>query len=218
MAGNGMRRNIGFWTLSIAILAAGAWVVCPGGLCGLTDFDRIGLEAANGLRSPQLDRFMRALTWLGSLRVLLPMTGLGAWLLYRRGRRGDAGFLVLAVSSSAALGHVVKLWVARPRPDLFPPAIPLPEDWSYPSNHAMQAAAAALALWLLAGRSRAALALLFGGVVLAVGFSRIYLQVHYPSDVVAGTLAAGFWVAGLHALMFRNTGVRNGPNGGFHSV
>ena len=39
-------------------------------------------------------------------------------------------------------------------------------------------------------------------VVLLVGFSRIYLQVHFPSDVLAGLLAGVFWVFGLHALLF----------------
>ena len=193
------------WALSLAILAGGAWAVCPDGQCALTDFDRIGLSLAHDLRSDVLDRLMEGVTWLGSLVLLLPLTGLAAWVLFRGGRRRVAGFIVLALLGSSALSHLVKLWVTRPRPDLFPAWSTMPEDWSYPSAHAMQATAAALALGLVVARRRSpwALAVLLTAAVLLVGLSRIYLQVHFPSDVLAGALAAVFWVLGLYALMLQ---------------
>jgi hypothetical protein len=78
----------------------------------------------------------------------------------------------------------------------------MPADWSYPSCHAMQITALAVAVVFVAPRQRALWAVPLGSAVLLVGLSRIYLQVHFPSDVLAGTLAAAFWVGGLHVLMF----------------
>ena len=109
---------------------------------------------------------------------------------------------MLALLGAAVLGHLAKLMVVRPRPDLFPVWTALPADWSYPSAHAMQITAAALALALVCARRRALWAVPLWMVVLLVGLSRLYLQVHFPSDVLAGTLAAAFWAAGLHAWMF----------------
>jgi undecaprenyl-diphosphatase len=71
-------------------------------------------------------------------------------------------------------------------------------------------AALATALFLLLTRRRAewcvsltaVLAMLLAALAVSVGLSRIYLQVHFPSDVLAGLLAGTFWVFGLHALMF----------------
>lgn len=80
----------------------------------------------------------------------------------------------------------------------------MPADGSYPSAHAMQAVAAAL--YLVARRQGSARVVPLGFAVLLIGLSRVYLQVHFPSDVVAGTLAAALWVAGLHALIFRRAG------------
>jgi len=167
------------------------------------DFDRAGLALAHALRSGWLDAMMQGVTWLGSLILLLPLTVMAALLLRRGRRRREAGFLVFALLGSSALGHVFKLWVARPRPDLFPALLDMPGDWAFPSAHAMQATAAALAWLLVVRQSRAFWAILLGLAVLLVGLSRIYLQVHFPSDVVAGTLAAILWVAGLHALLLQ---------------
>jgi undecaprenyl-diphosphatase len=191
------------WLSSLAVLAAVAAAVCQDGRCIIGDFDRAGLGLAHALRSGWLDALMERATWLGSLMLLLPLTVVAAWLLRRNRRRREAGFLVLALLGSAALSHVFKLWVARPRPDLFPAWLDMPGDWSFPSAHAMQATAAALAWVLVARHARAFWAVLLGLAVLLVGLSRIYLQVHFPSDVVAGILAALLWVAGLHALLLR---------------
>ena len=211
-----MLKVVLFWALSLAVLVGGAVVVCPDGQCVLNDFDRTGLSLAHALRSERLDGLMSWVTWLGSLRMLLPLIGVGAWFLYRGGRGREAGFVILAVLGSSALSHLVKLWVARPRPDLFSIWIEMPGDWSYPSAHAMQATAVALALILVARRRQAAWALALGVAVLLVGLSRIYLQVHFPSDVLAGLLAAAFWVGGLYRLILpRPSGLATDhPKGG----
>ncbi len=189
------------WTLSLTILAVGAWLICPQGQCALTAFDRGGLVLAHEMRSALLDRWMTGVTWLGSLAVLLPLTVIVALLLLRNQRRREAGFLVLALLGASGLSHLVKLVVIRPRPDLFPVWTSMPADWSYPSAHTMQITALAVALAFVIAKRRALWAVPLGSAVLLVGASRLYLQVHYPSDVLAGTLAAALWVGGLHALM-----------------
>ncbi len=198
-----MQRVVIFTVLSLTVLAVGALAVCHDGQCVLSEFDRIGLSLADELRNEPIDRLMLGVTWLGSLMLLLPLTVLGAGFLYWRGRRREARFILLALLSTSALSHVVKLWVSRPRPDLFPAWLPMPEDWSYPSAHAMQVMAVALAFFLIAGRQRFVWAVPLVIAVLLVGLSRIYLQVHFPSDVAAGLFAAALWVAGLHALLLR---------------
>jgi len=208
-----VRRVVVLWLSSLAVLAAGALAVCPDGRCGIGDFDRVGLGLAHALRSEWLDAVMQGMTWFGSLMLLLPLTVVVAWLLLRSRRRREAGFVLLALLGASALGHVFKLWVARPRPDLFPALLDMPGDWSFPSAHAMQATAAALAWLLVVRHSRAFWAILLGLAVLLVGLSRIYLQVHFPSDVVAGTLAAILWVAGLHALLLQPAADRHRKSG-----
>lgn len=196
-----MQQVVIFTVLGLTVLAVGALAVCHDGQCALSEFDRIGLSLADDLRNEPLDRLMLGITWLGSLWLLLPLTVLGTVALYWRGRRREAGFVLLALLSTSALSHVVKLWVLRPRPDLFPALLPMPEDWSYPSAHTMQVTAAALALFFMVGRQRPFWVVPLAIAVLAVAMSRIYLQVHFPSDVVAGMVAAALWVAGLHALI-----------------
>lgn len=198
-----MDRGLIFSLLGLTVLVLGALAVCPDGQCFLLEFDRLGLSLAHGLRCEALDWLFPRITWLGSLWLLLPAAFLDAWFLDRRGRRREAGFILSALLSCSVLSHAVKLWVARPRPDLFPGLLAMPTDWSYPSAHAMQATATALALLLVAGRWRPAWVVPLVVAVLLVGLSRVYLQVHYPSDVVTGTLAAALWVKGLHILIVR---------------
>ena len=165
---------------------------------GFHSWDHAGLALAHAARTPWLDGVFAAVTWFGSLAVLLPL----ALLLWWRWR-GDrsAAFVALALIGASALGHLVKLIAARPRPDMFPSLIAMPEDWSFPSAHSAQVTAFALA-WLLrpgAAPRRIEIAVLFATVT-AVFASRLYLQVHFPSDVVAGALLATLWVLLLRRL------------------
>lgn len=185
----------------VAVLSVwlGAVVVCPGGQCALPAFDHALLTAFHALQRPWLDPIVMALTWLGSIVVLLPLALLLAWVCKRRAPAGLALLLPLAVTGAWLFAQASKLLVARPRPDLHVALITLPADLSFPSAHALQVTAFALAC-VLAVRPRpvwlgvAAAALL----ILAVALSRLYLQVHFPSDVLVGMLAGAAWTLGLH--------------------
>lgn len=196
-----MHKAAVFWVGSLATLAGGAWAVCPEGQCVVPELDRMGLAMAHAGRSDLLDTLMPAITWAGSLLVLVPLTALLALALLRHGRGREGGFLVLSLVGASAFSHLVKLMVERPRPDLFPAWAVMPADWSFPSAHAMQVTAVALAIALVFAQSRVKWGVVLAGTVLLVGLSRLYLQVHFPSDVAAGAVASALWVAGLHAWM-----------------
>ncbi len=164
----------------------------------MKDWDFAGLAMADAARAPWLDSFFLAITWLGSLAVLLPLALLVWW------QQGDrkAGFVALALISSSALVHAVKLIAVRPRPEFFPPLIEMPGDASFPSAHAMQATAFALAWLMQPGKSPGIVeSAILLSVVALVGMSRLYLQVHFPSDVVVGVIFATLWVLFLRKLL-----------------
>lgn len=190
-------------------MATAAWVRT--GEPGLLWFDRAGLNLAHAWRSPWLDAVFLSLTWLGSLYVLLPLAMIAGFLLWRAGQGGAARFLVVALAGAALLAQATKHLALRPRPDLYPALVSVASPLSLPSAHAMQIGAFAVALLLvvnrLVPRHRWRLLPLLVSVVALVGASRLYLQVHYPSDVLAGTIVAAFWAAGLHSLMMNREAV-----------
>ncbi|GAA4034944.1 phosphatase PAP2 family protein [Hymenobacter glaciei] len=146
--------------------------------------------------TPTLDRVAVFLTVVGNTG---PMVSLGVlvWLgllLLRQVR--PAWVFFAAVGGSMVLTQIIKRLVARPRPALWASIRP-EHTFSFPSGHAMDTAAIAAALVFLVWGSRRCgwvlwLAPLFS---LAVGWARLYLGVHNPSDVLAGWAAAVAWVA-----------------------
>lgn len=176
--------------LLLGVLLAGAAIDCPAAACRARQFDLAGLARAAAWHSPGGNTLFMALTWLGSLFVLLPLAIVHAGWSGRRRGWPVAALVPVSVLSAAAVAHLAKWWFARPRPEM-PSLIAMPADWSYPSAHAMQATAFALAIGIAAAGRRPSAALAVGLLLLvvAVGLSRIYLQVHFPSDVIVGVMA-----------------------------
>jgi undecaprenyl-diphosphatase len=150
-----------------------------------------------GTRRPEwLTALMKAVTALGNPRVMSAQLALAAFTLALLGRARSAAFLLLAVLAGLVVCESVKYAVHRPRPDVVWREIPLPRSASFPSAHAFISMTFYPGLALVGARRRSprVRALLAGaGVVLAllIGVTRIYLGVHYPTDVLGG------WTLGL---------------------
>ena len=195
-----------FWVGGIAILGLGAWLVCYAPNCTVTNLDATLLDWFAQRRNETFDSLFCAVTWLGSIAVLVPAVVASMSLLAYRRRIREGLFLGLALVGTIVIVHVNKLVAARPRPADINAVIAMPWDLSFPSAHSAQIVAVVLSSLIVV--SRLAIGWLkwlipIGALcVLLVATSRIYLQVHYPSDVLAGTLAAGLWVFGLARLTF----------------
>lgn len=157
--------------------------------------DDAWLTLMHDWQHPLLTAGMAALTWLGSLVVLVPLALFAGW------RRPGGLLLPAAVLGTAGLAHVIKWLIDRDRPDLYPSLVALPADASFPSAHAMQVAALVTA-WLLWRGTARRLNHVVPGVllVLAVAFSRTYLQVHYLSDVLVGMAGGVLCAMALYML------------------
>ena len=149
-----------------------------------------------------VDFFFLAVTWLGSLHLLLPAALAVAFLPAARGRRCEALLPAASLGLTVVLVHALKLLVRRPRPQVDQLLVTLPADWSFPSAHTAQAAAFFLALAFIARRrlpprpAAAAMVVALCTVVL-VGWSRVHLQVHFLSDVLAGGLLGALIAAAV---------------------
>ncbi len=147
--------------------------------------------------SAVLDLF-RAITVVGSPAFALAIAGVVCVVLYRRRRLVDAAFLPLVLGGAELVNLILKLSFQRPRPEV---GFVHLDTYSFPSGHAMISAATygafACLLW---GRfdSRRARTLILAStalVVALIGFSRLYLGVHYLSDVLAGVAGGATWLA-----------------------
>lgn len=153
-----------------------------------------------------LDAVMLLLSRVGG-PVVMPIVGLliAAALWFRR-HRGDALFFALALVGASLINLLIKAIVGRQRPDLWTSITP-EGGFSFPSGHAMGSAALACAVIILSWRTpyRWPVVILSVLFALGVGVSRMYLGVHFPSDVLAGWFASIAWVTGLH-LIFSKQG------------
>jgi undecaprenyl-diphosphatase len=162
-----------------------------------------------------LDGPMRVITALGYYWVVLPLLMVAVAVFYRKGWRLSATLLVVSTAGGMVLTTVLKSVLRRGRPELFDSGYTA-SFYSFPSGHATVAVGFYGALTLILAyrlRGFARWAVAAGGLalVLLIGFSRLYLGVHYPTDVLAGFLSAPLWlvsVGSLYVIWLSIRGVR----------
>jgi membrane-associated phospholipid phosphatase len=152
-------------------------------------------------RNGTLTEIMVSASRFGSTPSLVVIALLAtAWLIYHD-RRADAVFLALGTAGGLALAPLLKLVFTRSRPPIAEHIVVV-DSWSFPSAHSANSMAVLGLLTVLAIRARPGrlrrtlLAVLGAFLVFVVGFSRVYLGVHWPSDVLAGWVVGALWVAG----------------------
>lgn len=147
------------------------------------------------------EEFMRDMTALGGVGMVTLVSVTALSFLWILGNRAQAILLVIAILGAMILSFSMKALFDRPRPDLVPHESYV-YTHSFPSGHSMQAAAVYLTLGvvlaqLIAVRSlKIFLIVLALAVTVVVGVSRVYLGVHWPTDVLAGWTAGAAWACG----------------------
>jgi membrane protein DedA with SNARE-associated domain/membrane-associated phospholipid phosphatase len=186
-------------TLAVALFVLIAYAVVVGRAPGPTPGDMTAMDVADSIRTAWLTDFVKVFTWLGSAAVTWPLAALCAVALAARRRWAELGVLVAGMLIVIFDVHWIKAVVDRPRPSggLVPAG-----GSSFPSGHAAYATlyvwiAVTIVLRLRVGMARGA-AVIGAGIALTalVGLSRVYLGVHYLSDVSAG------WALGAAAFSF----------------
>lgn len=191
------RRRIVLFGLGV-LLPVGLFLLLAKGIAGWTvrGIDEGTLRALEQIQNGALTVVMRVITFLGGgWGVALPAAAVIVVLLIAcRPRLREALFVLVVMTGTGVLQLVTKLVFERPRPAVFEPLVAV-SSYSYPSGHAMASAGLSLALAVVAWPTRWRATAIAGGAVftLLVGVSRMYLGVHYPSDIVAGWLLAVAW-------------------------
>lgn len=164
-------------------------------------FDKPVLLFVHSHANGAWDTAMIFFTHAGSAFALVPFNTVVFFYLLRHRGRMQASFWLLAVGGAALLNALAKHVFARSRPDFWVSILP-ETTFSFPSGHAMQSMAVVAGLVALTwhGRARVPVALIGGCCVFLVGLSRVYLGVHFPSDILAGWTASLAWVVGLSIL------------------
>lgn len=161
-------------------------------------FDKTVLLGIHQLANPVLDQIMIGITRLGDPRTVVPLTFIILCILWLRRYFLEANFFALNALGGAILSYVLKLVFSKARPALWPQLIS-EATFSYPSGHAM----GSIVLYGFLSYVLASLYPRYGKafygaaalLIVAIGFSRLYLGVHWPTDIIAGYGIGFLWVS-----------------------
>jgi undecaprenyl-diphosphatase len=160
------------------------------------------LNQTHTFASPAATAFMQAITMLGSAQGLAIVVVVAAVILFLRRAWVEALALIAASAGAGLLDAALKLWFHRDRPSVAW-ALARESTFSFPSGHAtLSLVVYGMILYLILRLSHsrfldAAATLIALPLILAIGLSRVYLGVHYPSDILAGYLAGAIWLLAM---------------------
>ncbi len=184
----------------LLVFAAIAWAVSEGRSIAL---DRAVILALRNMAGPSgpawLDETARDITSLGSVVVVCLLSGAFAGYLLLNGERSAAILMIVSVLGGLLLNDLLKMIFDRPRPDLALPSLRVFSS-SFPSGHAVLSCVAYLTIGALVTRRALAAHIrtyvmgIAVFLVLLIGMTRVYLGVHYPSDVLAGWCIGSAWM------------------------
>jgi len=158
-----------------------------------TTFDSAIRDTIHSWSFPALTTFMKIATFLGSDGFMAVLAIPFLWHLIRTKRRTSAIQLAAIPLTADLLEQLLKHAYHRPRPVPFF-NLPTPDSYSFPSGHAMMSTVFYLILAItMTTKSSARVAAI--ALAACIGLSRIYLGVHYPTDVLAGFAAGAFWLS-----------------------
>jgi len=164
----------------------------------LTAFDEGALRAVELVHGASGTMALRFMTFFGGFLGATPLALALAGILVALRRRRDAVFVIAVVGGAGIVQYVAKLAFARPRPSVFPALVDV-STTSFPSGHATVSASLGLVLAVVCWNTRWRWPVIVAGAAfaLAVSFSRLYLGVHYPSDLLAGWCLAVAWATAV---------------------
>lgn len=164
----------------------------------IAQFDHNVISLVQGMESPGLTLLMKVFTFIGSTPTVV-VIALSAilFLYFVLHHRFELIFFISIVAGTAIINLLLKLYFARQRPDLH--RLIQETGYSFPSGHSMEAFALYTSLAFLLWRhfstriSRSIIIIICSIMIVLIGISRIYLGVHYPSDVIGGYFASGVY-------------------------
>lgn len=153
------------------------------------------LLAIHRTAKPSLDLFAELLTQLGYVQGVTPVVVLVSLILLFRQQWHRCVYLLITAFGSILISYSAKLFFHRARPHLWELLYPLPSDYSFPSGHSFLSMMLLVALIHLTWGNRwCKWVMIVGGIfVVGIGWTRMYLGVHYPSDVLGGWMLAIAW-------------------------
>jgi membrane-associated phospholipid phosphatase len=157
--------------------------------------DSAALLWLHQFQTPQLDSVAIFLTNTAGPLQMVIVSAILVGALYFLKRWRAATFLLFALGGSSAINFLLKLIFARDRPDLWATVV-MEASYSFPSGHSMGSSAFAFSIIALLWNTKWRTPALFIGIiyVVLIGLTRVYLGVHYPSDVIAGWCISLAWV------------------------